>query len=425
MKVGTSYKITNTVVEFEEGERIAWRHFHGHRWRYEFADVDGGTEVTETFDWSTREGPCPRARRLSPSATSSRHAATLERLDQLRHHGNGRRHRPPDAAERRMTSPVRNSRARPGRPSAPARVCDGSDRRTARPSDSSVGCSSATVSARPRPVSAHTRPSAPPAGCSRRSTPRRRRRRTLGPARRRSRSARRGRGRTGSGPSLGRLRDRHPGLRRWRVPALEEQHPGDDHDGTRDQRSDDPLRAQGRAQDDLAGALGRPLRQVAGRAEVGTVDRIVTGAGGSARSSVDGTPRGRVGGPGQSRGGRVVAPFRARTARIGPRPGPTFQRVSGPGLSSGGPQGRWLVTTSRPRSRPDRRVARRWRSASSWPSQGWTVMTEEPRSSRGRCGMPGWRSSTPACTRHRSRSCQRRCRRTPRPSGSRCTPVPI
>lgn len=52
MKLGAAYKVLNTVVEFEEGRRIAWRHFHGHRWRYELADVDGGTEVTETFDWS-------------------------------------------------------------------------------------------------------------------------------------------------------------------------------------------------------------------------------------------------------------------------------------------------------------------------------------------------------------------------------------
>jgi uncharacterized protein YndB with AHSA1/START domain len=53
MKLGAAYKIANTVVEFDEGRRIAWRHFHGHRWRYELEDVDGGTRVTETFDWST------------------------------------------------------------------------------------------------------------------------------------------------------------------------------------------------------------------------------------------------------------------------------------------------------------------------------------------------------------------------------------
>jgi len=57
MKLGLPYKILNTVVEFEEGQRIAWRHFHGHRWRYELEDTttdDGrpATLVTESFDWS-------------------------------------------------------------------------------------------------------------------------------------------------------------------------------------------------------------------------------------------------------------------------------------------------------------------------------------------------------------------------------------
>jgi hypothetical protein len=50
MKLGTSYKITNTVVEFEEGRLLAWRHFNGHIWRYIFEPVDGGTKVTEQWD---------------------------------------------------------------------------------------------------------------------------------------------------------------------------------------------------------------------------------------------------------------------------------------------------------------------------------------------------------------------------------------
>lgn len=50
MKWIVPYRITNTVVEFEPDERIAWRHFAGHRWRYELAAMDGGTRVTETFD---------------------------------------------------------------------------------------------------------------------------------------------------------------------------------------------------------------------------------------------------------------------------------------------------------------------------------------------------------------------------------------
>lgn len=58
MKLGTHYKILNTVVEFEEGRLIAWRHFYGHRWRWQLTPIEGGhTEVTETFDWSTARYP--------------------------------------------------------------------------------------------------------------------------------------------------------------------------------------------------------------------------------------------------------------------------------------------------------------------------------------------------------------------------------
>ena len=53
MKVGVNYKITNEVVEFDEPKRIAWRHFGGHVWRYILEPVDGGTMVTEQFDWNT------------------------------------------------------------------------------------------------------------------------------------------------------------------------------------------------------------------------------------------------------------------------------------------------------------------------------------------------------------------------------------
>lgn len=83
MKVGAAYKITNTVVEFEEGERIAWRHFHGHRWRYEFADVEGGTEVTETFDWSRAKSPLALELARYPKRNLKGMEATLERLEQL------------------------------------------------------------------------------------------------------------------------------------------------------------------------------------------------------------------------------------------------------------------------------------------------------------------------------------------------------
>jgi hypothetical protein len=47
------YRITNRVVELEPDRRIAWRHFGGHRWRYELEETPaGGTRVTETFDYT-------------------------------------------------------------------------------------------------------------------------------------------------------------------------------------------------------------------------------------------------------------------------------------------------------------------------------------------------------------------------------------
>jgi uncharacterized protein YndB with AHSA1/START domain len=61
MKMGVPYTVTNTVVEFEQDRRIAWKtvlagrfgHFLGGRiWRYEFEPVDGGTKVTESWDLS-------------------------------------------------------------------------------------------------------------------------------------------------------------------------------------------------------------------------------------------------------------------------------------------------------------------------------------------------------------------------------------
>ncbi|MEO5973805.1 MAG: SRPBCC family protein [Ilumatobacteraceae bacterium] len=52
MKIGIPYKITNEVIEFNEGRQIAWRHFGGHVWRYFLEPVDGGTKVTEQFDYA-------------------------------------------------------------------------------------------------------------------------------------------------------------------------------------------------------------------------------------------------------------------------------------------------------------------------------------------------------------------------------------
>ncbi len=83
MKLVVPYRITNTVVEFEPGRLIAWRHWGRHRWRYELEPVEGGTRVTETFDWST--ALIPKSIELAgyPDKHPPSMAATLERLDEV------------------------------------------------------------------------------------------------------------------------------------------------------------------------------------------------------------------------------------------------------------------------------------------------------------------------------------------------------
>jgi hypothetical protein len=53
MRILVPYNMMNTVVEFEEGARIGWRHIGGHVWRYILEPVNGGTKVTEEFDMNT------------------------------------------------------------------------------------------------------------------------------------------------------------------------------------------------------------------------------------------------------------------------------------------------------------------------------------------------------------------------------------
>lgn len=57
MRIGLPYRITNTVVEFDEAKRIGWRHFGGHIWRYLLEPVEGGTLVTEQFDYAKNRSP--------------------------------------------------------------------------------------------------------------------------------------------------------------------------------------------------------------------------------------------------------------------------------------------------------------------------------------------------------------------------------
>jgi uncharacterized protein YndB with AHSA1/START domain len=80
MRFGLPYRITNHVVEFEEGRRIAWRHFGRHRWRYELEPAEGGTRVTETFDTSTAPAPLRPVARFMGRKNGEAIEQTLDRL---------------------------------------------------------------------------------------------------------------------------------------------------------------------------------------------------------------------------------------------------------------------------------------------------------------------------------------------------------
>jgi hypothetical protein len=81
MRLGVPYVISNKVVEYTEGRRIAWAHLGGWRWRYEFEPVEGGTEVTETFDWSTSRAGAYIDLMKWPEKNRRSIESTLARLD--------------------------------------------------------------------------------------------------------------------------------------------------------------------------------------------------------------------------------------------------------------------------------------------------------------------------------------------------------
>jgi uncharacterized protein YndB with AHSA1/START domain len=83
MKAGLPYRVTNRVVEFEPDRRIGWCHFAKAVWRYELEPVDGGTRITETFDY----GPSPIAKVIDLAGFSKGNAKsiveTLRRLQEI------------------------------------------------------------------------------------------------------------------------------------------------------------------------------------------------------------------------------------------------------------------------------------------------------------------------------------------------------
>jgi len=84
MKLGINYKILNTVVEFEENKRIAWRHLGRWRWRYELRSLSPTqTEVTETFDGTTSISQLWLKVRKAYPWTQMAVAKTLVRLKEI------------------------------------------------------------------------------------------------------------------------------------------------------------------------------------------------------------------------------------------------------------------------------------------------------------------------------------------------------
>jgi uncharacterized protein YndB with AHSA1/START domain len=81
MRWGVPYRVLNTVVEFDEGTRIGWRHFGRHVWRYELEPVAaGGTRITETFDYAPSLAPRLLELCHAPQRNLASIRATLDRL---------------------------------------------------------------------------------------------------------------------------------------------------------------------------------------------------------------------------------------------------------------------------------------------------------------------------------------------------------
>jgi uncharacterized protein YndB with AHSA1/START domain len=103
MKMGFPYTMTNEVIEFDEGRRIAWqprpafplaRRLGGRIWRYELEPVAGGTRVRETWDitqerwifrWARGFAVGAPGFRFMATPTRARDSmtATLQRIDDL------------------------------------------------------------------------------------------------------------------------------------------------------------------------------------------------------------------------------------------------------------------------------------------------------------------------------------------------------
>ena len=81
MKILIPYKMTNTVVEFEENRRIAWQQFGVHIWRYILEPVEVGTKDTEQFDYNGSKSALALKLRGSMSTNEKFMTQTLENIE--------------------------------------------------------------------------------------------------------------------------------------------------------------------------------------------------------------------------------------------------------------------------------------------------------------------------------------------------------
>jgi len=80
MKMGVGYSTTNKVVAFEEDRTIAWHHIAHFVWRYDLEEVEGGTLVTESFNYD-KPWAFAIIRAGFPERNCAAMIATLERLE--------------------------------------------------------------------------------------------------------------------------------------------------------------------------------------------------------------------------------------------------------------------------------------------------------------------------------------------------------
>jgi hypothetical protein len=92
MHMGMGYSMVNTVIEFDENRRIAWkatiagflgRFVGGRIWRYELEPVEGGTRVRESWDISEDHQRLFLRHDKVAGATRANMEKSLARLEEL------------------------------------------------------------------------------------------------------------------------------------------------------------------------------------------------------------------------------------------------------------------------------------------------------------------------------------------------------